>query len=266
MSALMPSLFVSHGSPMMALEPSPTTRFFRQLGDRVPMPSVVVVISAHFDVRDKVVVTGAERLSTIHDFYGFPQALYQVEYPAQGHHELTQAIAKRFSDAGGYVEIDTRRGLDHGAWIPLLHMFPENDIPVVSVSIDSSRDAAAHYALGCLLRTLREEGVLILGSGGISHNLREIFSTHPDPDRQRKLAEFTCWVADKIEHRDIDSVTDYLRRAPYAEFNHPTPDHFLPLPFMLGTTYENERGQIIHQDTEMDILALDAYGFGIDNT
>lgn len=259
----MPSLFISHGSPMMALEQSDTTAFLAQLSHQLPKPKAIVVFSAHFDVANKVVVTGAESLSTIHDFYGFPQPLYQVEYPAKGDSDLSNTIADRIASAGVDVEIDRKRGLDHGAWIPLLHLFPEHDIPVVSVSINSNWDAATHFALGKLLRSLREEGVLFIGSGGISHNLREIFSPVPDKDREAKVVAFTDWMSDKIEQRDVESITHYLQVAPHAKFSHPTPDHYLPLPFVLGTSYDDERGKVLHRATEMDILALDAYGFGI---
>lgn len=263
MSALMPSLFVSHGSPMMALEQSPTTEFFQQLGKQLPTPKALLVISAHFDVRDKVVVTGAESLGTIHDFYGFPKPLYEMEYPVKGMHSLAEDIAQRISTAGVSVEVDNQRGLDHGAWIPLLYLFPQREIPVVSVSINSNWDASIHYELGRLLRSLREEGVLVLGSGGISHNLREIFSPAPDPDRKQKVVDFTQWVAESIEQRDVNSLVSYLQQGPHARFNHPTPDHYLPLPFVLGTTYENELGKVLHRSTDMEILALDAYGFGL---
>jgi 4,5-DOPA dioxygenase extradiol len=262
MCTTMPSLFISHGSPMMGIEPSATTRFLQVLASELPKPKAIVIFSAHFDARDQVRVTGGDSLSTIHDFYGFPQPLYQIDYAAKGALDLAENIAKRISAAGVTVEIDHDRGLDHGAWVPLLYLFPDRDIPVVSVSINSSWDAATHYDLGTLLRSLREDGILFIGSGGISHNLRELFSSRPDPERKCKVVEFTQWVAEKIQTRDVESLVNYLKQAPYASFNHPTPDHYLPLPFILGTTYDDERGKVLHKATEMEILALDAYGFG----
>lgn len=259
---MQPAIFVSHGSPMMAIEDNVTTEFFTKLGQQLEAPKAVIVFSAHFDRSDAVYVTGAENLSTIHDFYGFPQPLYQIQYPAKGKTELTDNVVERLTKAGFPVKRDDQIGLDHGAWIPLKFMYPNHDIPVVSVSINSRASAGVHYFLGEQLRTLREEGVLILGSGGISHNLREIFSNFPDAKRVDKVNAFVDWAEDAVKNRDVDALTHYMEKAPHASFNHPSPDHYLPLPSILGASYEHEHGRKIHKNIDLEILALDAYQFG----
>lgn len=259
----MPALFLSHGSPMMAIEPSSTTEFFQKLGAKLPKPQAIVIFSAHFDRRGPVVITGGHRLSTIHDFYGFPQPLYEINYPAQGAPELAKKAEKMLQDGGIPAKLDPEQGLDHGAWIPMLYLFPNRDVPVIQVSINSGMDAAAHFAIGRQLRPLREQGVLFVGSGGISHNLREIFAPIPDPNRISKVTQFTHWVGEQLALGHVDALLNYLEQGPHARFNHPTPDHYLPLPCVLGTGYADEVGQVLHRATDLEILALDAYGFGI---
>ncbi|HDM8047603.1 dioxygenase [Vibrio fluvialis] len=259
----MPALFLSHGSPMMAIEHSETTEFFQQLGTKLPKPKAIVIFSAHFDRRGPVVITSGHTLGTIHDFYGFPQPLYDIEYPAQGAPELALKAEKMLKDAGIPVKLDKDQGLDHGAWIPMLYLYPNIDVPIIQVSINSAMDAVAHFEIGRWLRPLREEGVLFVGSGGISHNLREIFSPMPDPNRVSKVNQFTNWVSEQLARGNVDALLDYLDQGPHARFNHPTPDHYLPLPSVLGTSYEDEIGQVLHRAIDLEILALDAYGFGM---
>jgi 4,5-DOPA dioxygenase extradiol len=262
-SPRMPSLFLSHGSPMMAVEHSETTEFFTNLGRVIEKPQAVILFSAHFDESDKVVVTGANQLATIHDFYGFPKPLYQIQYPAIGLPSLAKQVVDMLSIGGIDSSIDGTRGLDHGAWVPMRYLFPELDVPVISVSINSQASASFHYQLGKMLRPLRDQGVLFIGSGGISHNLREIFSPTPDPQRVTKVNEFVDWIGQCLAERDVESILNYLNVAPHARFNHPTPDHFLPLPMILGTSFDDEVGVTLHKAVDLDILALDAYGFGL---
>ncbi|WNJ97985.1 class III extradiol ring-cleavage dioxygenase [Vibrio ruber] len=259
---IMPTLFVSHGSPMMIVEQSETTDFFKRMGQSIPKPKAIVMFSAHFDVAGPVMITSGQTLGTIHDFYGFPQPLYEVEYPAHGAPDLAQKAGELLQNRGFSVELDDTLGLDHGAWVPLQYMFPHRDIPIISISINRQASAQTHYELGQSLSSLRREGVLFIGSGGISHNLRAVFSAASDPESIHKMQVFTDWVAEKIEQRDVDAINHYLQTAPYAQFNHPTPDHFLPLPCILGTSDISENGQVLHRSVDMELLALDAYGFG----
>ncbi|MDW6004945.1 dioxygenase family protein [Vibrio mangrovi] len=261
-NVMMPTLFVSHGSPMMAVEESSTTRFLEQMGQTIPKPKAIIVFSAHFDIAGPVVITSGQTLGTIHDFYGFPKPLYDIEYPAQGAPDLARQAGELLQKHGFPVALDHTQGLDHGAWVPMLYMFPDRDIPIISISINSQAGAQRHYELGKALRSLRQEGVLFVGSGGISHNLRAVFTEASNPESIRKMHAFTDWMAEKVEHRDVTAINDYIQVAPYALYNHPTPDHFLPLPCILGTSDESEHGQVLHRSVDMGLLALDAYGFG----
>jgi len=259
----MPALFLSHGSPMMAMDNSQTTQFFRQLGQHLPQPKAIVIFSAHYDRRGPVTITSGHTLGTIHDFYGFPQPLYDIDYSAKGAPELAEKAAKLLQDAGISAQLDPKQGLDHGAWIPMLYMYPDKNIPIIQVSINSAMDAIYNFEIGRWLRPLREEGVLFVGSGGISHNLREIFSPRPDPQRVEKVNQFTAWVSEQLAAGNVSALLDYLHLAPHASFNHPTPDHYMPLPCILGTSYDDEIGEVLHRAMDLEILALDAYGFGI---
>jgi 4,5-DOPA dioxygenase extradiol len=260
----MPTLFVSHGSPMMAIEDSAARRFLSGLGARLPRPRAVVVLSAHHD--DAVAtVTAVERPDTIHDFGGFPRALYELRYAAPGAPSLAAQIATRLTAASVPAELDRRRGLDHGAWIPLSLMYPLADVPVLQVSIDSAQTPAYHFALGRALRPLRDEGVLVIGSGGATHNLRLYFhaadrnDASPPPEW---VEAFNEWVAGAVEARRFDDLLSYGARAPYARQNHPTPEHFLPLFATLGAAFDDEQGRRIHASYDRGLLSLDAYSFG----
>ncbi len=262
----MPAIFLSHGSPMMALEDSSTTRFFQQLAHLFSCPKAIIIFSAHYDRRGPVTITSGHSLDTIYDFFGFPQPLYDIDYSVEGAPQLAEKAASLLAKADIKVQLDAEQGLDHGAWVPMLYMYPDKNIPIIQVSINSEADATAHYQIGRALRALREEGVLFVGSGGISHNLREIFAQVQDPERVGKVTSFTQWVAHQLTTGNTAALLNYLEQGPHAKFNHPTPDHYLPFPCILGTSYEDEIGQVLHQATDLEILALDAYGFGLTQT
>jgi 4,5-DOPA dioxygenase extradiol len=263
-NARMPTLFISHGSPMMAIEDSAARRFLADLGPRLPRPRAIVVFSAHHDDAGTA-VTAVDRPETIHDFGGFPRELYALHYPAPGDPKLAADVARRLTDAKLPAEIDARRGLDHGAWIPLSLMYPRADIPVLQVSIDSRQTPVHHFALGRALRPLRDEGVLVLGSGGATHNLRLYFfaadrnETSPPPEW---VEAFNEWLAGAVEARRFDDLLSWATRAPYAQQNHPTPEHFLPLFATLGAAHDEEHGRRIHASYDRGLLSLDAYAFG----
>lgn len=262
----MPSLFLSHGSPMLAVDDNSTTRFFQSLGETLSKPKAIVMFSAHYDHADSVRITSGSSLETIHDFYGFPEALYQIEYPAQGSTELSQRLANLLKEADLGVELDARRGLDHGAWVPLKWIYPQADIPVIQVSINSRRDAHYHYRLGQALKSLRQEGVLLVGSGGITHNLRAFFTASSDPDVESshaaKAREFNDWVAQQLSQGQYQNLLNYHELAPYADFNHPTPEHFYPVICALGAIEPDEPASRIHQAMDQNVLSLDAYQLG----
>lgn len=258
----MPALFLSHGSPLLAIDDSPAHRFLEGLGARLPRPAAIVVFSAHHDVAAGVEITGAEQPPTIHDFGGFPPALYAIRYAAPGHPELARRIATDLGAGFAGVRIDFERGFDHGAWVPLCLLFPAADVPVVQVSIDGGAAPAQHLRLGRALRALRNEGVLLVGSGGVTHNLTLYFRLGELASPPDWVAEFNEWAAVMLAARRIEELERYRETAPYAVHNHPTPEHLLPMFAALGASFGDEPGVRIHASYDRGLLSLDAYAFG----
>jgi 4,5-DOPA dioxygenase extradiol len=261
----MPTLFISHGSPMLALVDSAARRFLTELGPRLPAPSAVVVLSAHYDTATTE-VTAAARPATIHDFGGFPDQLYRLHYPAPGSPELARDIAARLGAAGVPTSLAQTRGLDHGAWIPLSLMFPRADVPALQISIGTQRSPEQHFALGRALRDLRDAGALILGSGGATHNLALYAHARGRTDESSPpewVEAFNEWTAGAIAARRLDDLFHYAERAPYAAQNHPTAEHYLPLFVTLGAAHDDEPGVRIHSSYDRGLLSLDAYAFGL---
>ena len=260
----MPTLFISHGSPLLAVVDSAARRFLSGLGPRLPRPAAVVVLSAHHDAQ-RVEVTSGARPSTIHDFGGFPRELYELRYAAPGAPELAARVRDLLASADIDAVLEPTRGFDHGAWIPMLLMYPAADLPLVQVSIDSARNAAWHLALGRALRPLRDENILVIGSGGATHNLGlYMYAGARGDDTQPPawVAQFDDWVAQAVDHRRYDDLLHYRERAPYAAENHPTQEHFLPLFAPLGAAWDDERGVRIHASYDRGLLSLDSYAFG----
>jgi len=256
----MPVLFVSHGAPTLPIEPGETGAAWRELGEQLPKPSSILMISAHWGSRIPT-VSRAVQPETIHDFSGFPAELYKLQYPAPGAPEMAQAAVLVLQQAGIPVEMDDARGLDHGAWVPLSLMYPKADIPVTQLSLQPDKDPAWHIALGRALRPLREQGVLIVGSGSITHNLRAIFK-HPHgapvPDW---VAEFCDWMAQRIEAGDIDALSAYRILAPHAVQNHPTDEHLLPLFVALGAADKIAGAKHLNHVMTYGFLAMDMWLF-----
>lgn len=264
-SPKMPSLFISHGSPLMAVIDSGAQRFLKDFGSQVPRPRAIVVVSAHHDAAS-IEVTGAEHPETIHDFGGFPRELYRIRYGAPGEPALARQIAASLTAQALPARVEPRRGLDHGAWIPLYLIFPQADVPVVQVSIDSERPPEHHFALGRALRPLREAGVLLIGSGGATHNLAlyaHAGDRHDGSAPPEWVEAFNEWTAGAIEARRFDDLLHYRELGPYAAQNHPTPEHYLPLFATLGAAYDDESGVRIHASYDRGLLSLDAYAFGL---
>ncbi len=260
LSARMPSLFVSHGAPTLALADTEAHRFLRSLPAGLPRPEAIVVVSAHFD-RPVTTITAGTAPETIHDFGGFPRELYDLRYPAPGSPALAQEISALLASAGWPVELGASRGFDHGAWIPLFLMYPDADIPLVQVSLDSTSDARRHWQLGRLLRPLRDRGVLLVGSGGTVHNLRDL-DWRGVGQPADWAAAFNAWLHGVVtEFRDND-VLQFRSVAPDAARSHPTNEHFLPLPFALGTSHDGEERQRVHHSWDYGNLAMDMYRFG----
>jgi 4,5-DOPA dioxygenase extradiol len=257
-----PALFVSHGSPMIVAEPSPARTFMEGWSARATRPDAILVATAHFEARGGPVLTSAAQPTTIHDFGGFPDILYRVRYPAPGDPRLAARAAALLADAGFAPQLDAHRGLDHGAWTPLKLMYPDADIPVVQMSVDPTQDAAWHVRVGQALAPLRDENVLIVGSGAMTHNLRDFFGRRraPDDAPEPYAAAFVDWARDAIEHGRTDDLIHWQTRAPFALKNHPTPEHVLPLFVALGAGGA-AAGQRVHGSFSHGILAMDAYAF-----
>lgn len=256
----LPTVFLSHGSPMLAVQDSPAGRFLDGLGRTLPWPKAVVVASAHF-MTDRPMLGGHVQPHTVHDFGGFPQELYTLQYPAPGAPDLAESIAQRLADAGLPVRVRENHGLDHGVWVPLLRMYPEADIPVVPLSVMPHGTAAQHHAVGRALAPLREEGVLVIGSGGFVHNLGDLDWKHPDAPLAPWAGEFGDWMHATLAAQDWDALLDWQQRAPHAHHAHPTVEHLMPLFVALGAAGKSPTVRTLHRSHEFGSLALDAFAF-----
>ena len=222
----LPSLFVSHGAPTFAIEPGLAGPRLTALGRALPRPRAVLVVSPHWMTPSPRVGLVA-RPQTIHDFGGFDPALYDIVYPVDGHPELAQRALELLGDAGWAPQSDERRGLDHGAWVPLRHLYPAADVPAFQVSLPSRLDGDSAWAFGAALAPLAEEGVLIVGSGSLTHNLAEFRSGSGSDEAY--AAEFAAWVRDAVVQGDSARLRQTLAQAPHARRAHPTTEHFWPL-------------------------------------
>ena len=233
MSTRLPALFLGHGSPMNALHDNAWTRAWASLGVRLPRPRAVLAISAHWYVA-RTAVTAMAAPRTIHDFGGFPRALFEVRYPAAGDPALAARVAELLAPLP--VEVDQSWGLDHGTWSVLCHVFPKADVPVVQLSIDETRPPAFHYELGTRLRALRDEGVLIVGSGDVVHNL-EAYAWGGRPAQPYDWAlRFDSTVRERLMAGDHPALINYPDLGRDALLSVPTPEHYLPLLYVLGAS------------------------------
>jgi 4,5-DOPA dioxygenase extradiol len=232
MAKLMPSLFFGHGNPMNALLRNGYTERWSDMGETLPRPNAVLCISAHWFVPGAAVtITTAPR--TIHDFGGFPHDLYQVQYPAPGDPDLARRVQQLLAPVP--VNFDESWGLDHGTWSVLCHVYPEADVPVVQLSIDETRPPAFHYEIGKRLAPLREEGVLIVGSGNLVHNLHTYAWGRHEPEPFEWAVRFEQQARELIRSADFAPLVNYEKLGPDALLSVPTPDHYLPLLYVLGT-------------------------------
>ncbi len=252
----MPTVFVSHGSPTLILQDVPARRFLASLGQQVPRPAAIVSVSAHWDT-EAPAVSLARKPETIHDFYGFPEALYRLHYDAPGAPELAERVAKLV----GAVH-DHHRGLDHGAWVPAMLGWPEADIPIFQLSVQPHLDPAHHIALGRKLSGLREEGILVMGSGSATHNLRALVRGGGESEPEPWASEFDDWLAETLEKGDEAALADYRTGAPNAGMAHPTDEHFLPLHVAFGAAGEGARGRALHRSFTLGNLSMASYAFG----
>jgi 4,5-DOPA dioxygenase extradiol len=217
------------------------------------------VVSPHWQTRGVRVGTSAAP-QTIHDFGGFPAPLYALQYQAPGAPALALDASRLLSDAGFDMTLDAQRGLDHGAWVPLRYLFPEADMPVFQVSLPHDLDAAGALRLGRALAPLRERGVLLVGSGSLTHNLYEFRQHISDPEYAQQYAD---WVRDAVAARDVDALVDYRRRAPHAQRAHSTEEHFLPLLVAAGASGDGEAVRLVAGGMTYGVLSMDSFAFGL---
>lgn len=265
----LPSLFISHGSPLHSLLDTRATRLWRALGERLAAlrPRAIVIASAHWETATPQ-LSAAPAPATIHDFGGFPEALYELRYPAPGAPDLAQRAAVLLRDAGLAASLAPSRGLDHGAWVPLRQLFPAADIPVVQVSIQPHLPATHSLAVGAALAPLAHEGVLLIGSGHLTHNLgewmRHVQAQGIAPDDAAPAApyvlEFSNWVAPALEQNDAAALAHW-EAAPHARRAHPTPEHFLPLLLAWAAAGPGARAERLDAGVDAGVLAMDAWVF-----
>jgi 4,5-DOPA dioxygenase extradiol len=255
----LPSIFVSHGAPTMVLQEDATQRFLKQLGGQLPRPRVILCVSAHWTTQ-RPALSAAPWPETMHDFFGFPDVMYGMTYPAAGDPVLAEQARRLIEDAGIECDLHPERGLDHGAWVPLLLMYPEADIPVVQLSVQPRQPAEFHYRVGKALASLRSQGVLILASGGATHNLRDA-RFDPQALTADYVMRFADWLERNIKANNLDELLNYKDLAPDAAANHPTPEHLLPLYVALGAGVNHSEATALHRAYAYRSLALDAYAW-----
>ncbi|MBK4738170.1 DODA-type extradiol aromatic ring-opening family dioxygenase [Noviherbaspirillum pedocola] len=259
MNSSLPTLFISHGSPMLALQDSPARRFLERLGRELPRPDAILIVSAHWETPDVPALSLAEHPETIHDFRGFPPELFAMQYPAPGAPQLAARAAAMLKQASFAVRQSATRGLDHGAWVPLRLMFPEADIPVTQLSLVHGATPAEHFRLGQAIAALRAENVLVIGSGSMTHNLYELRREGGNAPAPAWVTEFTAWMDARLAAGEHEALLDYRRRAPHAADNHPSEEHLLPLFVALGAGGGAARR--LHASVEYGVLAMDVYAF-----
>lgn len=258
--ASVPALFVSHGAPLFAIDAGTTgpalTQFGEQLKAQYPGLRGVVIMSPHWMARTPQVMTGPQP-ATWHDFGGFPPALYELRYPAAGSPALAQEVLALLQANGVAAKGDAARPFDHGAWVPLMHLFPQADLPVVQVALPAGAGPAEVYALGVALRSLRNEGVLVVGSGSMTHNLSEFFGGEREPAPY--VLEFSRWIESTLARGDMKALLNYRSEAPHATRAHPSEDHFLPIFFALGAAGDDLHAHYLSREVMYGILSMDAF-------
>lgn len=255
MRNLMPVLFVSHGAPTLLIDGTKAERFFRDVVKDFPRPKGILVISGHWEEREFTVST-VKKQETIYDFYGFPQELYEYKYEPDGDVVLAEKTAKLL-ESGGLKVGRAERGLDHGAWVPLICMYPEADIPVTQLSLKMGESGDELLKVGELLRPLREEGYLILASGSATHNLRDFGRFGKHSGGVDYAVKFDEWLARVSADRDFSALADFRQKGPFANVNHPTDDHFTPFLIAAGAS---EAGAVkVHDEFVFGMLSLAAY-------
>ena len=259
-TAVLPVLFVPHGSPNFALNPGEAGAAFTALAATLARPRAILVISAHWST-ELVTVGVAETLSTIHDFYGFSEELHSIDYPAPSNPALGEWVRGLLHGAGFETRIDNQRGLDHGAWIPLRQMYPDADIPVITLSLQAHRGTEHHQQLGAALAALPAAGVLIVASGNLTHNLADYRAAMRDDATPAYVQQFADWVWMQLQRGSSEALVRYRSLAPEAARAHPSEEHLLPLHVALGAAGNNWHAERLYSGVDEHVLAMDSFAF-----
>jgi len=260
MTLPLPSLFLSHGAPTLPLTDTPARSFLAEFSGRLARPKAILVISAHWETSVPT-LNAVDRNQTIHDFGGFPRPLYALQYPAPGSPAVAARVCDLLRASGIDSRIDRSRGLDHGAWVPLLLMYPQADIPVLQLSVQPHLGPAHHLRIGRALASLRREGVLIIGSGSLTHDLSEFRGHGPNDPAPDWVNAFADWFDSALSTGRTEDLLDYRRQAPFAVKNHPSEEHLLPLYAALGAAGESAHAERLHASATYSILRMDVYAF-----
>ncbi len=252
----MPVIFVGHGSPMNAIESNQYTQSWREMAQRIPKPKAIISISAHWYTKGTKVMN-EEHPKTIYDMYGFPKELYEIVYNSPGNPQLAEDSQKLITKQSIF---DNTWGIDHGTWSVLVHMYPERDIPVFQISIDAAAPAEVHYQIGKELKVLRDQGVLLFGTGNIVHNLRILNWDMKDKGFEWAYT-FDDFIKENIEKRNHDNIVQYQNLEEVATLAVPTPDHFYPLLYILGASDENDQVSVYNNSCMMGSMSMTSYLF-----
>lgn len=251
--AKLPALFISHGAPTLAIEQSATTSALARIGQNLPKPRAIIIMSAHWQ-STKLEISSNPQPKTWHDFSGFSPELYELQYPAVGQPALAESLAHQLTARGITCSINPMRACDHGVWAPLRHLYPQADVPIVQISLPQHYDSIACYQLGAQLARLREEQILVIGSGSITHNLQALRWQAESTDQTAK--DFKLWLLQHIK-ADIPTALDWQQYPDYKDI-HPSDEHLLPLFFALGA---GQRVSVVHQSMAHHSLGMDIYRF-----
>lgn len=260
---MLPALLVAHGAPLLAIENNEYTQFLHSLGKTLPKPKAVALFSAHWESSAQK-VSNVDEFETIYDFGGFPEALYRIKYPAKGSEAITQEITELFAKQEVAFEVDTARGLDHGAWIVLRMLYPNADIPVISMSVNPRLTPEEQYKIGKSLSSLREKDILIIASGGTVHNLRALRMDGDNGAVDQWAFDFDQWLEQHINNWDVESLFKYDTLAPNAKFAVPPygNEHFIPLFYAMGAADQEKSAKLLHRSYQYGNLSHSVWQFG----
>lgn len=254
----LPVLFVGHGSPMNALENNEFTQMLGKLAGKIPVPKAILMVSAHW-MSEGTWVLGMDRPKTIHDFYGFPKELSDIQYPAPGAPDVAKLIKNTISDPRINTDLEMW-GFDHGGWSVLRHMYPEADVPVLQMSLYMARSPEYHFSIGRQLMKLRDQGILIIGSGNLVHNLRQMdWNSSAKPHDW--AIEYDAWLKAKLEARDFDALIKDYHKSEAGKLSIPTMDHFLPLHYILGAADTNDELRFEFEEIHNAAISMRTFGF-----